>query len=159
MFVVIAVPRVGPLSSSVRTLAVGPRSEAPLDLFQEGGRRTLVREYFHPAYQVENCFRSIGQQLIAPQPNFGPSIDTVDDIVVLDSDGEEVDSEAAPAVNSMLSPLKFTLEQQKLNARRGRRRTRRHRSRGAASSADGGVDAPTADHRARQTLAGMNFDL
>ena len=135
------------------------------DLFQEGGRRTLVREYFHPAYQVENCIRSIGQQLIAPQPNFGPSIATVDDIVVIDSDGDEVDSEAAPAVNPMLPPLKFTLEQYKLNARRGRRRTRRHRSRGAASSADGGapvrvgVDAPTADDRARQTLAGMDFDL
>lgn len=136
------------------------------DLFQEGGRRTLVREYFHPAYQVENCIRSIGQQLTAPQPNFGPSIATVDDIVVIDSDGEEVASDAAaPPVNPMLPPLTFTLEQYKLNSRRGRPRTRRHRSRGAASSGDSGaparvgVDAPTADDRARQTLAEMDFDL
>ena len=135
------------------------------DLFQEGGRRTLVRDYFHPAYQVENCILAIGQQLTAPQANFGPFVAAVGDIVVIDSDGEEVNSEAAPAVNPMLPPFKFTMDQYKLNARRGRPRTRRRRSRGAASSADGGapvrvgVDAPTAEDRARQTLAGLDFDL
>ena len=140
------------------------------ELFEATNRRELVRTYFHPAYLVENCIQAVGQHLEAPQAHFGPLGNSVDDIVALDSDGEEVDFTPAMPQNPMLPPVKYTLDQYKLNARRGRRRTRRYRSSGSATASDGatartptrvGVDELTAEDQARQFLDNpdLDFDL
>jgi len=136
------------------------------ELFREDRRRELVRTFFHPAYLVENWVEGMGHQLTAPRANFGPPMESANDIVVLDSDGEEVESTPAPARNPMLPPLKYTLQNYKRNARRGRPRIRRFRSRGAASAA--GAAAParvggtvmTQEDRTRQFLNddALDFD-
>eukprot|EP00750_Incisomonas_marina_P003841 INCI13418.4.p1 GENE.INCI13418.4~~INCI13418.4.p1 ORF type:complete len:731 (-),score=85.37 INCI13418.4:161-2284(-) len=98
------------------------------ELFEAANRRELVRTYFHPAFLVENCIQAVGQHLEAPKAHFGPLGNSVGDIVPMDSDGEEVDSTPAIPQNPMLPPVKYTLDQYKLNGRRARPRTRRYHS-------------------------------
>ena len=127
------------------------------DLFQEGGcrsdtgPRTLSSRLPGPKLKSERLARSSPPHSLTLDHSF---IAVVGDVVI-DSEGEQVASEAAPAVNPMLPPLKFTLEHTSSTRDVGAR-GRAHRSRGAASSAeDGGapvrvgVDAPTADERGR----------
>ena len=135
-------------------------------LFQEDNRRELVRTYFHPAYLVENCIQAVNQRLEAPQAYFGPARESVDDIIAIDSDGEEVDCTPAEDQNAMLPPVKYTLQQYKLNARPGRPRKRRFRSSGSATASDGAAppartegDELTAEHKARQFLNNIELDF
>ena len=117
----------------------------------------LVRKFFHPAYLVENWHGILDHQLTAPQPNFGPPEKAADDIIILDSDGEEVDL-YMPAHNPMRPPNDYTLANYKKKAKRGRPSTRRKRSRGSASAADGapphrvGGNVMTQEDQKRQYL-------
>ena len=128
-------------------------------LFRPTNYSQLFRTYFHPSYLVENCLRAVGHKLTAPQVNLGASF-KVEEVVALDSDGEEVEAEeartelrASQSSNPMLPPLNC-----------GRPRTKRIRSRGSASSVDGaparlGAFEPTREDMARQALAVMEQEL
>ena len=61
------------------------------DLFTEDGKLKLLRIFFHPAYIIDNWTDGMDHQLTAPQPNFGPNKESTEDIIALDSDGEEID--------------------------------------------------------------------
>ena len=103
----------------------------------------LARATFHPAYLVKNGVKGCSdKKLVPPVINEGPISPPLP--VALDSDGEEVEEDLTP--DQMLPPEKYTLENYKSNARRGRPRTRRYRSRGALCS-DGGARAPMAVQR------------
>lgn len=117
-------------------------------LFALERQHELVRGYFHPSYLIENCVRAFtDQSLVAPQVNFGPTPPSLTDIVIIDSDGEEVDSEpvGSEEANPMRPPFKYTLAHYKQNVRRGRPRTRRFRSSGSASSSSAAAAAPGQD--------------
>jgi hypothetical protein len=109
-------------------------------LLTQAGRVELSESYFHPAYLVKNGILAFQEQVLnVPQAKFGLEDRPMSDIIIIDSDGEEQESHAADDPNPMLPPFKYTWENYKNIPRRGRPNTRRKRSRGAASSWDGGA--------------------
>ena len=115
----------------------------------------LARATFHPAYLVKNGVEGCsGAQLVAPVIDEGPTAPLLP--IALDSDGEEVDEE--PTADAMLPPKKYTLENYKSNAQRGRPRNRRYRSRGSLSS-DGGAPAPHPRPAANRPAATSDADV
>ena len=109
--------------------------------FEEEPKEEIARKFFHPAYLVQNWSGILDHTVTTPQADFGPPQRTADDIIALDINGEPVEEILAHAHNPMLPPLKYTLENYKANAKRGRPRKRRLRSRGSALAADGGAPA------------------
>ena len=106
----------------------------------------------------------MGHQLTAPQPNFGPNKESTEDIIALDSDGEEMDLPTTKAHKAMLPPQKYTLECYKKNPQHGRPKLKHIRSRGATAADTGvparvGVAAMTPEDRTRRLLYDDELDF
>ena len=112
------------------------------ELLTSARRAKLYQNYFHPAYLVENGVKAFeGQEIRIPQVQFGPQTTPLGDnsyeSVNSESDSEPTESDSEPSY--MRAPWKYTLENYKNNPKKRRPATKRKRSRGASSSADGGA--------------------